>query len=78
MKLVLILLVGVLMSGCSTLSKAKVSKEGKAKLAKKEEVSPLLTKPKVRKVWVKDKVIGNRYIKGHWEYIIKENSQWSR
>ena len=63
--------------GCSQLSKKK--EQGSVNKSKKiSEVAPELTRPKVKKIWVKDKVIGNRYIKGYWEYIIKENSEWSK
>ena len=43
-----------------------------------EEMTPLLTRPKVKRVWVEDKVQGKRFIRGHWEYIIEEQSEWSR
>lgn len=43
-----------------------------------EEQVPLLTRPKVRKIWVKDEVKGKRFVRGHWEYVLEENSEWSR
>jgi hypothetical protein len=43
-----------------------------------DEEVPLLTRPKVRKVWVKDEVKGKRFVRGHWEYILEENSEWTR
>ena len=43
-----------------------------------EEVAPLLSRPKVKRIWVKDQVKGKRFIRGHWEYIIQENSEWTR
>ena len=52
--------------------KKKTTKKGN------EEVPPLLTRPKVKRIWVKDQIKGNRYVKGHWEYIIEENSKWNR
>ncbi len=45
-------------------------------LKKEKNTNPLLTKPKVKRVWVEDKVIGRRFIKGHWEFVIEENSRW--
>jgi|SaaInlStandDraft_6_1057023.scaffolds.fasta_scaffold21631_2 uncharacterized membrane protein YebE (DUF533 family) len=39
---------------------------------------PQLTRPKVKRVWVEDKIQGKRFIKGHWEYIILEQSNWSQ
>jgi len=43
-----------------------------------KEKTPLLTIPKIKRVWIEDRVRGKRFIKGHWEYIIKENSVWSQ
>ena len=39
---------------------------------------PLLTQPKIKRIWVDDKVQGKRFIKGHWEYVIEEQSVWSQ
>ncbi|MBS1958981.1 MAG: hypothetical protein JST80_05875 [Bdellovibrionales bacterium] len=37
---------------------------------------PSLQEPKVEAVWVESKVTGNRYIEGHFEYIITEPTRW--
>lgn len=37
---------------------------------------PSLQQPKVEAVWVDSKVVGNRYIEGHFEYIITEPTRW--
>jgi|APGre2960657468_1045069.scaffolds.fasta_scaffold09287_2 hypothetical protein len=37
---------------------------------------PSLQQPKVEAVWVESKVSGNRYIEGHFEYIITEPTRW--
>lgn len=37
---------------------------------------PSLQQPKVEAVWVESKVQGNRYIEGHFEYIITEPTRW--
>ena len=37
---------------------------------------PSLQQPKVEAVWVESKVAGNRYIEGHFEYIITEPTRW--
>ena len=39
---------------------------------------PLLTRPKVKRLWVEDKVQGRRFIKGHWEFVIEEQSVWNQ
>ena len=38
--------------------------------------SPSLQQPKVEAIWVESKVTGNRYIEGHFEYIITEPTRW--
>lgn len=37
---------------------------------------PSLERPKVEAIWVESKVVGNRYIEGHFEYIITEPTRW--
>lgn len=37
---------------------------------------PLLKDPKVETRWVEGKAAGNRYIEGHFEYIIAEPTRW--
>lgn len=39
---------------------------------------PFLTKPTVHRVWVPDQIKGRRFIKGHFEYVIKEDATWSK
>lgn len=37
---------------------------------------PSLTNPKVESRWIEGRVVGNRYIEGHFEYIITEPARW--
>ena len=37
---------------------------------------PALSQPKVETHWVEGKVQGNRYIEGHFEYVIVEPVRW--
>lgn len=37
---------------------------------------PALSQPKVEARWVDSKVIGNRYVEGHFEYVIVEPIRW--
>lgn len=39
--------------------------------------TPSLTAPKVRRVWVPAKIEGERYIDGHYMYVIEKTSAWS-
>ena len=50
-------------------------KESRNKLSKAGS-PPALQQPKVEAVWVESKVVGNRYIEGHFEYIITEPTRW--
>lgn len=45
-------------------------KSGTAKSA------PSLQEPKVEAVWVESKIAGNRFIEGHYEYVITEPTRW--
>ncbi len=50
--------------------KGRESKDSKSKPV------PDLQQPEVEAQWVESKVIGNRYIEGHYEYIITEPTRW--
>lgn len=50
-------------------------RESRNKLSKAGS-PPALQQPKVEAVWVESKVVGNRYIEGHFEYIITEPTRW--
>lgn len=40
------------------------------------KATPLLQEPKIEAIWVESKVLGTRYIEGHFEYIISEPTRW--
>lgn len=42
----------------------------------KPSAMPALSNAKVEAHWVEGKVIGNRYIDGHFEYVIVEPARW--
>lgn len=50
-------------------------KEAERKSSKGQSV-PALQQPKVEAIWVESKVVGNRYIEGHFEYTITEPTRW--
>lgn len=52
--------------------KGQKSKENLARAAK----APSLQEPKIEAQWIESKVIGNRYIEGHYEYLITEPTRW--
>ena len=50
-------------------------------LQKKKPVAgefPHLTKPKLRSMWVPDQIEGNKYIEGHFIYLIEDAGSWSK
>jgi uncharacterized protein YcfJ len=43
-----------------------------------EDEFPELSSPKLRSIWVPDKIEGNKYIKGHQIYIIEDPGTWQK
>ena len=48
------------------------------KSTKQESPIPGLNKPEVRKVWVPDKIDGNKYEQGHFIFIIERPTSWTK
>jgi len=46
------------------------------KVEPKPGVMPALKNPKVEARWMEGKIVGNRYIEGHFEYVILEPARW--
>lgn len=59
--------------------KRKAFEKGKAS-GKTETINPgdapELAQPKVERRWIDPKVLGNRYIDGHYEYVITDPAKW--
>ena len=51
--------------------------KGQASQPKVEGQPPSLSAPRVETRWVEGRVQGNRYIEGHFEYIIIEPARWT-
>ncbi len=51
--------------------------KGKASPTANPSGQPKLTEPKVEAHWMEGRAQGNRYIEGHWEYVILEPARWS-
>lgn len=47
-------------------------------MKKDDPKTPSLTSPEVRRVWVPEKIDGDRFIDGHYMYLIERNSVWSK
>jgi hypothetical protein len=43
----------------------------------KEKV-PGMSTPEIRRVWVPEKIEGNKYIEGHYIYVIDRGAVWNR
>ncbi len=67
---------GIVLSSCSSMNK---SNQNQSKPTDKvENKSPSLTTPKVRKVWVPEKIEGDKYIEGHWMWVLERTTTWSQ
>ncbi len=62
----------ILMSACTSIQKKKTTE------TLKEEFTPRLKRPEVRKIWVPDQIIGDEYITGHWKYVLEKNAVWAK
>ncbi len=55
------------------------SNQNQASNSNKSDIkSPSLTTPKVRKVWVPEKIEGDKYIEGHWMWVLERTTTWSQ
>lgn len=43
----------------------------------KAPIPPALQEPKVEAHWVESKVVGNKWVEGHYEYVITEPTRWT-
>ena len=50
--------------------------KGQASVPKMEGNPPSLAAPRVETRWIEGRVQGNRYIEGHFEYLIIEPARW--
>lgn len=50
--------------------------KGQASSPQLQGAPPNLSVPKVETRWIEGRVVGNRYIEGHFEYIIIEPARW--
>lgn len=64
--------------GYLTQPKAAADSQGPdAKAMKLEPGDPAFTSPEVRRVWVPDKIEGNKFIKGHFMFVLERSSVWT-
>lgn len=65
------------MVSCSSTNK-KPTNDSNIASNKDDNKSPALTSPKVRKVWVPEKIEGEKYIEGHYMWILEKTTSWSQ
>jgi hypothetical protein len=56
----------------------KTSKDQTNSNNKSDDKSPALTTPKVRKVWVPEKIDGDKFVEGHWMWVLERTTTWSQ
>ncbi len=66
----------VVMSSCTSMNKNKNDINNIS--IKDDNKSPSLTAPKVRKVWVPEKIDGDKFIEGHYMWILEKTTSWSQ
>ncbi len=75
LKVVICIYVLILIS-CSTTNK-DTSSNTSPKMTK-DLKAPFLTAPKVRKVWIPEKIENDKFIEGHYMWILEKTSSWSQ
>ncbi len=64
------------MSSCTSMKKKNNIDTNQSNTS--NDKSPALTSPKVRKVWVPEKIEGDKYIEGHWMWVLERTTTWSQ
>jgi len=68
---------GLIHSGQSS-AREEGQKEGSKTTESYSGAMPNLKDPRVEVRWVEGRIIGNRYVDGHFEYLIAEPAKWER
>lgn len=77
MKTVMIAILAVVsLSSCTSMKKKSSIDTNQSNTS--NDKSPALTSPKVRKVWVPEKIEGDKYIEGHWMWVLERTTTWSQ
>jgi hypothetical protein len=80
---IMVIVIGVLGTiGIIGLSSCTTMKGNKKNITNTNDTldskTPFLTSPKVRKVWVPEKIEGEKFIEGHWMWVLERTSSWSQ
>ncbi len=76
LKLGIIYLSMLMLQSCTTPTK-DINPNNKSK-DKMNDKTPFLTAPKVRKVWIPEKIENDKFIEGHYMWILEKTSSWSQ
>lgn len=76
MKFVIVVIAVMGLSACTTTNKGTGDKN--KTITKENNKSPSLMAPKVNKIWVPDKIEGDKYIEGHWIWVLEKTTSWSQ
>lgn len=76
-KVTMLIGVTLITSSCTSMNGNKSDSKNSSS-NKDETKSPSLTTPKVRKVWVPEKIEGDKYIEGHWMWVLERTTTWSQ
>ena len=69
------ILIVLVLNSCSSKPVDKYNDMGQSKIKKND---PSLTAPKVRKIWIPEKIEGDKYIEGHYMWVLENTSVWSQ
>lgn len=70
--------VWAVMALCLLVSCSHMKKNQMVSQNKMNDKTPFLTSPKVRKVWVPEKIEGDKFIEGHWMWVLERTTTWSQ
>jgi hypothetical protein len=72
----MVILAMTVLSSCTSLKKKNSNDSNTTNNS--NDKSPALTSPKVRKVWVPEKIEGDKFIEGHWMWVLERTTTWSQ
>ena len=70
------LLLGALIGYSAYKNAPKANTNTKAVESPQDSKTPSLSAPVVRKIWVPSKIENNKFIEGHFEFVIERQSVW--
>lgn len=75
-KVTYIVLIIIILNSCTSMNKD--TNTPNTANNKNDSKQPFLTTPKVRKIWVPEKIENDKFIEGHYMWILEKTSSWSQ